>query len=72
MVFGGGIIPEADMPALTAMGVAKIFTPGATTGEIVELGQRDNLGAPQAASSRERALITGPLVPAIMQLWVTR
>ena len=34
VVFGGGIVPAADMPALTAMGVAKIFTPGATTGEI--------------------------------------
>ena len=34
-VFGGGIIPGADMPELEALGVAKIFTPGATTGEIV-------------------------------------
>lgn len=36
IVFGGGIIPSDDIPALTATGVAKIFTPGATTGEIVE------------------------------------
>ena len=34
-VFGGGIIPEADIPELQKLGVAKIFTPGATTGEIV-------------------------------------
>ena len=34
-VFGGGIIPDGDVPALTAAGVAKIFTPGATTQEIV-------------------------------------
>ncbi|MDQ1620251.1 MAG: isobutyryl-CoA mutase small subunit [Actinomycetota bacterium] len=34
-VFGGGIIPEADMPELEKLGVAKVFTPGATTGEIV-------------------------------------
>ncbi len=34
-VFGGGIIPEADLPLLEDMGVAKIFTPGATTQEIV-------------------------------------
>jgi len=34
VVFGGGIIPEEDMPALAEMGVAKVFTPGATTGEI--------------------------------------
>ncbi|WNV90790.1 cobalamin B12-binding domain-containing protein [Umezawaea sp. Da 62-37] len=36
VVFGGGIVPEEDMPALTEMGVAKIFTPGATTTEIVD------------------------------------
>ncbi|PRY43664.1 cobalamin B12-binding domain-containing protein [Umezawaea tangerina] len=36
VVFGGGIVPEEDMPALTRMGVAKIFTPGATTTEIVD------------------------------------
>jgi methylmalonyl-CoA mutase, C-terminal domain len=36
VVFGGGIIPEADMPALQEMGVAQIFTPGATTQEIVD------------------------------------
>jgi methylmalonyl-CoA mutase C-terminal domain/subunit len=34
-VFGGGIIPEADAPALAAAGVARIFTPGASTQEIV-------------------------------------
>ena len=34
MVFGGGIIPDADIAELEAMGVAKIFTPGATTYEI--------------------------------------
>ncbi len=36
VVFGGGIVPEADLPELQALGVAKIFTPGATTTEIVE------------------------------------
>ncbi|GAB3152493.1 cobalamin B12-binding domain-containing protein [Microbispora hainanensis] len=36
VVFGGGIIPEADIPELTKMGVARIFTPGSTTQEIVE------------------------------------
>ena len=36
VVFGGGIIPEEDVPELTRLGVAKIFTPGATTREIVE------------------------------------
>ena len=36
VVFGGGIIPEADIPELERLGVAKIFTPGATMQSIVE------------------------------------
>jgi len=36
VVFGGGIIPEADLPELEKLGVAKVFTPGATTTEIVD------------------------------------
>jgi methylmalonyl-CoA mutase C-terminal domain/subunit len=36
VVFGGGIIPDADIPELQRLGVAKIFTPGATTQAIVE------------------------------------
>ncbi|WKX70890.1 cobalamin B12-binding domain-containing protein [Streptomyces sp. XD-27] len=35
-VFGGGIIPEDDIPPLKEQGVAAIFTPGATTTSIVE------------------------------------
>ena len=35
-VFGGGIIPEADIPPLKALGVAAIFTPGTPTGDVVE------------------------------------
>jgi methylmalonyl-CoA mutase, C-terminal domain len=35
LVFGGGIIPEADIAELASLGVAKIFTPGASTTEIV-------------------------------------
>jgi methylmalonyl-CoA mutase C-terminal domain/subunit len=34
-VFGGGIVPDADMPALRAAGVAHVFTPGASLEEIV-------------------------------------
>ena len=33
-VFGGGIIPDEDIPVLEEIGVAKVFTPGATTTEI--------------------------------------
>jgi methylmalonyl-CoA mutase C-terminal domain/subunit len=45
VVFGGGIIPEADIPELERLGVAKIFTPGATTQSIVEW-VRANVAAP--------------------------
>src|SRR5688572_4217107 len=34
LVFGGGIIPDDDLPELTRLGVAKIFKPGASTQEI--------------------------------------
>jgi methylmalonyl-CoA mutase C-terminal domain/subunit len=34
VVFGGGIIPDEDIPVLEELGVAKVFTPGATTREI--------------------------------------
>jgi isobutyryl-CoA mutase small subunit len=44
VVFGGGIIPEADIPELEALGVAKIFGPGATTQSIVDW-VRENVGA---------------------------
>jgi methylmalonyl-CoA mutase C-terminal domain/subunit len=35
VVFGGGIIPEGDIPELQKIGVAKVFTPGATMESIV-------------------------------------
>jgi methylmalonyl-CoA mutase C-terminal domain/subunit len=35
-VFGGGIIPDEDIPGLKRAGVLEIFTPGASTREIVE------------------------------------
>ena len=36
VVFGGGIVPKDDLPKLEKIGVAKIFTPGASTNEIVD------------------------------------
>jgi len=36
VVFGGGIIPDADIPELEGMGVARIFTPGTPTHEVVD------------------------------------
>jgi methylmalonyl-CoA mutase C-terminal domain/subunit len=48
VVFGGGIIPDADIPDLEKLGVAKIFTPGTTTAEIVGW-VRDRAGQAQPA-----------------------
>jgi methylmalonyl-CoA mutase, C-terminal domain len=36
VVFGGGIIPEADIPALEGIGVAALFTPGTALQAIVD------------------------------------
>lgn len=44
VVFGGGIIPNDDIRQLAELGVAKVFTPGAPTHEIVEW-VRANVGA---------------------------
>lgn len=35
VVFGGGIIPEEDIPGLQAAGVSRVFGPGTTLEEIV-------------------------------------
>lgn len=35
-VFGGGIIPDQDIPKLKRLGVAEVFQPGSTTIEIIE------------------------------------
>ena len=48
VVFGGGIVPEQDITELERMGVARIFTPGASTHEIVDWVQA-NLGRPEGA-----------------------
>lgn len=36
VVFGGGIIPDDDIPKLTAAGVKAVFTPGTSLANIVE------------------------------------
>lgn len=36
ILFGGGIIPDEEMKQLEALGVGKLFTPGAPTSEIIE------------------------------------
>jgi methylmalonyl-CoA mutase C-terminal domain/subunit len=35
-VFGGGIIPQDDVPKLKQVGVAEVFLPGSSTATIVE------------------------------------
>ncbi|HEY4003594.1 MAG TPA: cobalamin B12-binding domain-containing protein [Pseudonocardia sp.] len=50
VVFGGGIVPEADIAKLHEMGVAKVFTPGATTTEIVEW-VRQNVSSAEPAEA---------------------
>ncbi|GLY01035.1 MULTISPECIES: cobalamin B12-binding domain-containing protein [Actinoplanes] len=47
VVFGGGIIPDGDIAELASLGVARIFTPGATTASIVEW-VRANVATPVA------------------------
>jgi methylmalonyl-CoA mutase C-terminal domain/subunit len=36
LVFGGGIIPDEDIPKLKEIGVAEVFTPGASIASITE------------------------------------
>jgi len=47
VVFGGGIIPVEDIAELERLGVARIFTPGATTASIIEW-VRANVATPVA------------------------
>ncbi len=35
-VFGGGIIPDDDIPKLKGLGVTEIFTPGSSTQDIIQ------------------------------------
>jgi isobutyryl-CoA mutase small subunit len=52
VVFGGGIIPEADRLPLAELGVAAVFTPGSTMAEVVDW-VRSNVG-PGAAAEPSR------------------
>ncbi len=36
LIFGGGIIPDEDIPKLKELGVSQVFTPGASTEEAVK------------------------------------
>lgn len=54
-VFGGGIVPDADIAELERMGVARIFTPGASTQDIVAWVQATLGGQDQAVSAGQGA-----------------
>ncbi|WP_243373580.1 cobalamin B12-binding domain-containing protein [Geotalea sp. SG265] len=36
VLFGGGVIPEDDIPGLKAAGICEVFTPGTSTDTIVQ------------------------------------
>ena len=36
LIIGGGVIPEADIPALKEAGIAAVFTPGTNTSDVVD------------------------------------
>lgn len=36
LTIGGGVIPDSDIPALKAAGIAEVFTPGTPTEKIIE------------------------------------
>ncbi|ADW21550.1 MULTISPECIES: cobalamin B12-binding domain-containing protein [Thermus] len=40
LLFGGGIIPDEDVPKLQELGVAAVFGPGTSTQEIVDFLKR--------------------------------
>lgn len=42
VVFGGGVIPDDDIPSLKAAGIKEVFTPGTSTEAIVQW-VRDNV-----------------------------
>lgn len=48
-VFGGGIIPQDDIPKLKEKGVREIFLPGSSTQDIIAW-IHGNLGGPKAAA----------------------
>ncbi|MDT7749943.1 MAG: isobutyryl-CoA mutase small subunit [Pseudonocardiales bacterium] len=50
LVFGGGIVPETDIAALTELGAAKVFAPGTTSQEIVDW-VRESVPDSEAAES---------------------
>ena len=49
MIFGGGIIPDEDIPRLKELGVSEVFTPGARMDDIIECIRKKSRRATQSA-----------------------
>ncbi len=49
IIFGGGIIPDEDIPRLKELGVAEVFTPGARMEEIIQFIRTHTSHAAQPA-----------------------
>jgi methylmalonyl-CoA mutase C-terminal domain/subunit len=49
IIFGGGIIPDEDVPRLKELGVSAVFTPGARMQEIIDFIRNNSHRAPQPA-----------------------
>jgi len=49
IIFGGGIIPDEDIPRLKELGVSAVFTPGTRMDEIIEFIRKNSRRAHQPA-----------------------
>ena len=49
VIFGGGIIPDEDIPRLKELGVSEVFTPGARMQEIIDFIRKHSHSASQPA-----------------------
>lgn len=45
VIFGGGIIPDEDIPRLKELGVSEVFTPGARMQEIIDFIRKNSHSA---------------------------
>src|ERR1041384_7140549 len=48
IIFGGGIIPDEDIPRLKELGVSEVFTPGARMQEIIDFIRTNSQSASPA------------------------
>ena len=55
----GGIIPEADVPKLIQLGVARVFGPGTVIHEIAEFLRGQDTGGHEQLLARSRSAIGG-------------